>query len=146
MRLELIGINHETSPLEVRDRAAMNPEEIIHQLRKLVMDKNIEGAVILSTCNRTELYLSPLQHQQDIEFRALLQNSTKLTVSEVQNAYIYRDEKAVGHLLKVSSGLNSQLIGEIQILKQVKDAYHCALNVQSTNNILNRVFLKGSSD
>jgi len=88
------------------------------------------------------LYISPLQHHTEDEFRSLFKSLTSLTSQEVDSAYIHRDEDAVGHLLRVSSGLNSQMIGEIQILKQVKDAYHTALNNHSTNSILNRMFLK----
>ena len=142
MRLELIGINHQTSTVDIRDRAAMGQDDIQINLNNLVEMENIDGAVILSTCNRTELYVSPLQHHSENAFRSLFQSLTRLTRPEVDSAYIYRDEKAVGHLLRVSSGLNSQMIGEIQILKQVKDAYHLALNNHSTNSILNRMFLK----
>ncbi|MBZ0263235.1 glutamyl-tRNA reductase [bacterium] len=142
MRIETIGINHKTSSIEVRDKAALGPDRIGEALNHLLHCHNNEGAVILSTCNRTEIYLSPLHHGSDEKLRALLSDITSLSAEEVSSAYIFRDEEALNHLFRVSSGLDSQLLGEMQILAQLKSAYHTALDQATTNNILNKAFLR----
>lgn len=105
MRIETIGINHKTSSIEVRDKAALGPDRIGEALNHLLHCHNNEGAVILSTCNRTEIYLSPLHHGSDEKLRALLSDITSLSAEEVSSAYIFRDEEALNHLFRVSSGL-----------------------------------------
>ena len=142
MKLKLIGINHRTSSIEVRDRAAMSDERISSCLIEFKKAGNLDGAVILSTCNRSEIYLSPQNHISDSDMRQMLSTATKLLADEVASSYVYKDEKAVEHLFKVASGLDSQLVGESQILKQVRDAYYTALDHNSTNRLLNKVFLK----
>ncbi len=142
MRLELIGLNHRVAPLEVRERAAMSPEQIDGALRGVVGAHDIEGAAILSTCNRTEIYLSPLNHLPETELRALLSRLTALGAEDVRSAYIHRDEDAMAHLVRVASGLDSQMLGEVQILGQLKDAYQRALDAGATNGIINKALLR----
>ncbi len=142
MRLELIGLNHRTSPLEVREQASMSPEQVDGALRGLAGSENIEGVAILSTCNRTELYLSPLQHLEDDELRRLYCRLTGLPDDSVQPAYIHRDDDAIRHLMHVAAGLDSQMLGEVQILGQLKDAYQRALDAESTNSVLNKALLR----
>lgn len=142
MRLELIGLNHRVAPLEVRERAAMSSERIDGALRGVVGAQSIEGAAILSTCNRTELYLSPLQHLAEADLRGLLCRLTALDAAEAEPAYIHRDEEAMAHLVRVASGLDSQMLGEVQILGQLKDAYRRALDAGTTNSILNKALLR----
>lgn len=142
MRLEAIGLNHRTSSIDVRDRAAMTPDRLKDTLHGLATMDNIEGVLILSTCNRTEFYLSPYQHHTGEQLRAMLREATQLNADEVEPAYILRDEDAVAHLFRVASGLDSQLLGEVQILAQVKDAYHAALEEGTTNPVLNKALLR----
>ncbi|MBL7033899.1 MAG: glutamyl-tRNA reductase, partial [Candidatus Delongbacteria bacterium] len=142
MRLEVIGINHTTSKVEVREKAAINSESLSSQLPLLTAGEEMEGAVILSTCNRTEFYLSPRTHLHKDSLRALFTRITNLDSTETANAYLFQDEAAVQHLFKVASGLNSQIVGETEILGQVKDAYYQALKLEQTNTVLNKVFLR----
>jgi glutamyl-tRNA reductase len=142
VRLELIGLNHRVAPVEVRERASMSPEAVDGALRGLVGAHDIEGVAILSTCNRTEVYLSPLQHLDEDDLRALFARLTGVTDDDVAPAYIHRDEDAMAHLVRVSSGLDSQMLGEVQILGQLKDAYQRALDAGATNGILNKALLR----
>jgi glutamyl-tRNA reductase len=142
MRLEAIGLNHRTSDLEVRDRAAMTPDRLASALRKVFTDENLEGVIILSTCNRTEFYLSPFQHNADERLRQLMMAVTGLHRADVESAYILRDNECVSHLFRVAAGLDSQMLGETQILGQLKTAYQTALDLCTTNSVLNKLFLK----
>lgn len=142
MRLELIGLNHRTSPIDVRERAAMSPEQIDGALRGLSGAPNLEGAAILSTCNRTELYLSPEQHFSPKDIRRLFCRLTGLPDADVDPCYVLRDDEAMRHLLRVAAGLDSQMLGEVQIMGQLKDAYARALEAGSTNSILNKALLR----
>ncbi len=142
MRLEAIGLNHKTSSIDVRDRAAMTPDKLTNTLHELVGLENLEGVLILSTCNRTEFYLSPYHHTKESDLRKMLVDCTGITEDEAGAAYVLRDAKVVHHLFQVAAGLDSQLLGEVQVLGQVKDAYHTALEEGTTNVVLNKVFLR----
>lgn len=142
MRLELIGLNHRTASLEVREQAAMSPPQIDLALRELVRSPNLEGAAILSTCNRTEIYLSPLQHHQEDELRQIYCRLTGLVPAAAGAAYVLRDDEALRHLVRVASGLDSQMLGEVQILGQLKDAHARALAAGTTNSILNKALAR----
>jgi glutamyl-tRNA reductase len=120
----------------------MSPERLREALHELVDDGNLEGAVILSTCNRTEIYLSPLIHHTENELRRKLVELTGIGAEDAAAAYVVRDGRCVRHLFRVSSGLDSQLLGEVQILSQVKNAYHAALAEETTNSVLNKLFLR----
>jgi len=142
MRIEAIGINHRTSPIEVRDKASIGPARIEQAYDALLGSSNIEGAVILSTCNRTELYLSPYQHHEVEDLRAVFGRMTGLSDDEVADAFTLRDEAAVDHLFRVTSGLDSQMLGEVQILGQAKTALEVAQEHHAPNGVLNKLFGK----
>lgn len=142
MRLEAIGLNHRTSSLEVRDRAAMPPDRLRRALHRLMERDNLEGAIILSTCNRTEFYLSPLQHTDEDELRRMLADLTGIAAADAAAAYVLRDGECVAHLFRVAGGLDSRMLGEVQILGQLKAAYHAALEEGTTNSVLNKAFLR----
>ncbi len=142
MRLELIGLNHTTSRVEVRDKAALGPDRLEETVKTLLSVHDISGVVILSTCNRTEIYISPKAHTPAGELREMFQKMTGILPEDAKSTYIYQDDDAVRHLFRVASGLDSQLLGEVQILVQVKDAYHKALDLVSSNNILNKLFTR----
>jgi glutamyl-tRNA reductase len=142
MNVEMIGINHETSDLAARDKAAISPERISEVSRLINGVSGIDGSVILSTCNRVEIYTSPRKHLSDSDLKNIFGRITGLDKIEYDNAYVCRDEAAVRHLFRVASGLDSQLLGEVQILGQVKGAYYSALEIGSVTGFLNRLFLK----
>jgi len=140
MSLIIIGLNHKTAPVDVREHLTFGPDIIVAALRNLTEKEGIGEAVILSTCNRTELYCKTSHHTaSDIgrwmsEFHGL----DPATV----NPYLYThtDADAVSHLLGVSSGLDSLVLGEPQILGQVKSAYQTASDAGTTGKLLQRLF------
>jgi len=140
MSLITIGLNHKTAPVDVREHLTFGPDIIVAALRNLTEKEGIGEAVILSTCNRTELYCKTSHHTaSDIgrwmsEFHGL----DPATV----NPYLYThtDADAVSHLLGVSSGLDSLVLGEPQILGQVKSAYQTASDAGTTGKLLQRLF------
>ena len=141
MKLEMIGLNHTLFDMETRGRAAIAEDRLSEVVNQLLEDDNIEGAVVLSTCNRVEIYLSPKLHVDERELRRLFAGLCRLTAEKSYVPYVKRDAEAALHLFRVASGLDSQLLGEVQILTQVKQAYHTALELACTNGILNRLFL-----
>jgi len=142
VRLELIGLNHRVAAIEVRERASMSPDQMEGALRGLRGGSNLDGAVILSTCNRTELYLSPPEHFPERELRRLFAGLTGLEDADAATAYVLRDDDAMRHLVRVAAGLDSQMLGEVQIIGQLKDAYARAQAVGATNNILNKALTR----
>lgn len=142
MNLEMIGINHETSDLQTRERAAIEPEKFPETYKSILEIPGIDGVTIVSTCNRVEVYLSPRKHLPEDELRNLFGKICDLPPEETARAYIYRDEETARHLFNVASGLNSQMIGEVEILGQVKASYYIALDLGSVSSLLNRLFHK----
>ena len=142
MRLELIGLNHRTSTIEIRERASLGPDRVTDALRIMSGVANLEGLAILSTCNRTEIYLSPIDHHQSEELQRLYSRVTGLETEHTSEAYILRDDEAIRHMVRVAAGLDSQMLGEVQILGQMKDAYAKALDAGATNTILNKALLR----
>ncbi|OKP01124.1 glutamyl-tRNA reductase [Xenorhabdus eapokensis] len=147
MTLLALGINHKTAPVSLRERVAFSPDTIGLALDDLLQQPLVRGGVVLSTCNRTELYLSVEQQgnfkQQLInwlcEYHQL--NPDDLTGS----LYWYLDNEAVSHLMRVASGLDSLVLGEPQILGQVKKAFAESQNYQSLSSELERLFQKSFS-
>ena len=142
MRLELIGLNHRVADIEVRERASLSPDQVEGALRGLGGATNLDGVAILSTCNRTELYLSPREHFDDDELRRLYCRLTGLEVEHAGAAYVLRDDEAIRHLVRVAAGLDSQMLGEVQIIGQLREAYTRSQAIGATNNILNKALTR----
>lgn len=140
MRIEAVILSHHTSPIEVRERAALNGQQLEQAVQLLLEKDNIESVVVLSTCNRCEIYISPYHHHDPEGLQKLLQEVTKLSEAESKQAIVLRDSAVVDHLFKVTAGLDSQMLGEVQILGQVKDALDTAQSLHSTNAVLNKLF------
>ncbi len=140
MRLEMIGISHRSSSIDVREKASMAGESLTNALTITSQSSDSDGIVILSTCNRTEIYLSPIVHHDSVQLRQLFRDVTKLSVEESDQAYIMKDDAAVDHIFRVASGLDSQMLGEVQILGQIKKSLESAREEKTVNNILNKVF------
>jgi glutamyl-tRNA reductase len=137
----LIGLNHKTAPLTVREKIFAGCEEENNLPAGLTALEGIQEAMFLSTCNRIEV-LACIDGQDATvcAIRDFLAGSGGLSPQEAADCfYIYRDEEAVRHLFRVTSSLDSLVMGEAQILGQVKDAYRQALAGNSTGVILNRL-------
>ena len=146
MPLAVVGVSHETAPVDVRERLAFGPDEADKILVALRGRTGIEEAVLLSTCNRTEVYLFPAPDSQSLEAVELLladrAGATDLPIRD----YMFREwgDGAVRHLFEVASGLDSMVTGEAEIQGQVRDAYLRAAQLQLTppmaGAVLNRLF------
>lgn len=134
----LLGINHYTAPLEVREKVAFTPEQIPAALAAVREKVQAEGAAILSTCNRTEIYLDSDCADQLLQWMA---DWHHLPLQQVQSsAYLLTDEEAAQHLMRVAAGLDSMVLGEPQILGQLKSAYAVAEQNGSLSSELYRLF------
>ncbi|WP_392431013.1 glutamyl-tRNA reductase [Yersinia sp. HM-2024] len=144
MTLLALGINHKTAPVSLRERVTFSPESIDQALASLLQQPLVQGGVVLSTCNRTELYLS-VEQQENLheQLIAWLCNYHKLSLDEVKKSlYWHHGNDAVSHLMRVASGLDSLVLGEPQILGQVKKAFAESQREQSLSGELERLFQK----
>ena len=140
MYLTVLGINHRTAPVEVRGQVAFPPEQLASALAELTALDGMHEAAILSTCNRTEVYCT----RDDSSFEAIagwLCRFHRLDPGSLQpHLYNYHEAEAVRHILRVAAGLDSMILGEPQILGQMKDSYQQALQASSLGTLVNRLF------
>jgi glutamyl-tRNA reductase len=139
MSLVVVGINHRTAPVEVRERVVFEPSRIPEALQQLRSLPEIRESVIVSTCNRTELYCVT-DGAGEGGLGEWLQRYHGLGVSLHHCLYHHGEDKAIGHAYSVASGLDSMVLGEPQILGQLKDAYRVAQEAGTTGPVLNRLF------
>ncbi|MCH8156863.1 MAG: glutamyl-tRNA reductase [Nitrospinae bacterium] len=144
MTLAVTGLSHHSSPVELRERMAFGEDRLPKALLCLKKHLDDGAGVILSTCNRVEIYARVKNPDSGIEFiKKFICDFHGLSVAELeQHFYSFRNEEAVEHLFRVSSSLDSMVLGEAQILGQVKDAYSLARNLRSTGQVLNQLFEK----
>lgn len=137
--LTVLGINHNTASVDLRERLVFDPKMVAEALVDAQSGVSDEGVAIISTCNRTELYLDtdrPVEHLLE-----WLANWHGLGQTDLQGIhYSYHNEQAASHLMKVASGLDSLVLGEPQILGQLKSAYAVAEEAGTLNSELHRVF------
>ncbi|OCL28918.1 glutamyl-tRNA reductase [Gilliamella sp. wkB171] len=147
MSITILGVNHKTAPLSLREKIAFTNEIVDKALYSLYQHPLVEGCVIVSTCNRTEIYLS---YEHDTDFLKLKQSVEiwlgqfhHVDIAQYQNAiYWYEGRQAVEHLMSVASGIDSMIIGEPQILGQVKTAYMQAQKNHCLSLTLEKLFQK----
>ena len=138
MQLYALGLNHHTAPLAIRERVAFQPEKLALALYDLAHAGSVREAAILSTCNRTELYFAAEQPQHAADWLARFHHVALNDVSPYLYAYPQRD--AIRHVFRVASGLDSMVIGEPQILGQVKDAVRHAEQAGTMGTLLHKLF------
>ena len=140
MHLTCVGVNHKSAPVEIRELVGLSESAIRSSISQLVSIKEVSECVILSTCNRTEIYAIG----NEIATPSALQNFFSDRISVVSDddghLYTYNGIVAVKHLYEVACGLDSLVIGEPQILKQIKDAYDLARDVGSTGSHSHSLF------
>src|SRR6266568_8804760 len=138
MNLLLVGISHKNSPLEVRERFAVPQGRLPEALRMLQTEPEFEEAVIVSTCHRVEFVLSVCEEQDGMAgLRRFMESFYGLRYDDFAHSfYVYRDLEAVRHLFRVASGLDSMVVGEPQVLGQVKQAYIAATEAESCGGVL----------
>lgn len=140
MKLLVLGLNHKTAPIEVRERLTFGPDIIAGALRDLRGQPGVQESVVLSTCNRTELYCAVADGGEE-RVRTWLGGFHGIGVERL-NPYLYAhaERGAILHLLRVASGLDSMVLGEPQILGQVKSAFQTAADCTATGKLLSRLF------
>lgn len=138
--MHCISISHKTTPVNIRELFSFTEKEQIEFENQAISNKDIYGCVIVSTCNRSEIYFGGKKTAIDI-IENLLSEFKKINKNEIRKYLnIYSNEGAMKHLFQVTSGLDSMVLGEDEILRQVKDAYYLSFNHKYTNNELNIAF------
>lgn len=139
MNIAVIGINHNLSPISIREKVSFTDTKKIEAIN-ILLDKDIDEVVILSTCNRSEIYISCEDLEKGVEVvRKFYEDFFKLDNIEV---YLFskKNEDAINHLFIVTSGLDSVVLGEDQILGQVKDSHEFSMKLGATKKLLNKLF------
>ncbi len=143
MEIVLVGLNHRTAPVEVRERVSFTAEQARRAADELRARGILEETLVLSTCNRSEVYGVPPESSHDsLKGLASFLSEFHSVGSEIliSSLYHHYDRHAVRHLFRVSAGLDSMLLGEAEILGQVRDAYKSAHEQGATGPVLNRLF------
>lgn len=143
MPIAVFGLNHNTAPIEVRERLFVSEETISRLVREL-QESGVDENIVLSTCNRTEFYFSckNLDSALDKFYQALSRHFSIEKEWLEKYTYLLTDEDTYRHLFLVASGLDSMVVGEPQILGQVKDAYRLATDCNTSGFFLDKVFHK----
>src|SRR5215813_7653439 len=148
MNIVLVGLSHKTAPIEVRERLAFNEEHLGDALASLVDRECVDESVIVSTCNRVELIASsPAGSDKGLHhLTSFLYDFHKLSFHSI-DSHLYRhtDGEAVKHVFRVASSLDSMVLGESQILGQVKDAYRNAIEAGTVGRVLSQLMHKALS-
>ncbi|MCM3568373.1 glutamyl-tRNA reductase [Neobacillus mesonae] len=142
MHILVIGLNYKTAPVEIRERLTFNETDLVDAMNQLKNKKSILENVILSTCNRTEIYAVVDQlHTGRYYIKEFLANWFGLEQKEFSPfLFIYEDDGAVDHLFNVTCGLNSMVLGETQILGQVRTSFMTAQEQGTTGSVFNHLF------
>src|SRR5215468_5755828 len=143
MEIVLVGLNHRTAPVEVREKVSFTTEQALQAASDLRSRGILEETLVLSTCNRSEVYgVPPEEVRKSADALASYLSAFHAVAREALSPSLYHhyDRDAVRHLFRVSSGLDSMLIGEAEILGQVREAYRVAHGQGGTGPVLNRLF------
>lgn len=147
MNILVVGLNHKTAPIEVREKIAFDGPKLDEAIKMLKNSDVVKENIILSTCNRVEIYAGVNELEAGVE-------SIKDFLSEFhtvprdlldKSLYIHKGQDAIRHMYRVASSLDSMVVGEPQILGQLKDAYDAALNNKTTGVFLNKLMRKSVS-
>jgi glutamyl-tRNA reductase len=140
--LVVLGLSHRTCPMELLERAALDSDAVVRLLEQVSADETISEVVVLSTCNRIEVYAQvPKFHPAIAVLTQALRQHTGLAEQElVEHLSLHYDEHAVAHLFAVAAGLDSMVVGEAQILGQVRAALHVAQATGTVGRVLNEAF------
>lgn len=140
MNLFVLGVNHETAPVDIREKISFSPEQVQQALVELKERCPADETIILSTCNRTEVYCN-LKTQTPQQIEEWLHHFFGLESTQINEfLYEYFDLDAIKHIMRVSSGLNSLVLGEPQIFGQIKDAYNAAHKANTIHQQLDALF------
>ncbi|HIF9155065.1 glutamyl-tRNA reductase [Photobacterium damselae] len=142
MTLLALGINHKTATVDLREKVAFSPEKLTRALQELELHPEVTSGVIVSTCNRTEVYCDISQSGPGVIIDWLT-NFHQITAEELMpSLYFYEEQAAARHLMRVACGLDSLVLGEPQILGQVKQSYSDAKDNDAVQGTLEKLFQK----
>jgi glutamyl-tRNA reductase len=139
MPLQILGLNHNTAPVELREQVAYSGDDVTRALKQLLALEGVDEALLLSTCNRTEFYLMGEDTGRD-HLREWLQQDRRLGDGFSESLFLKDDEEAIRHIFRVACGLDSMVLGEPQILGQLKDAFRYAQEADALGSNLSRLF------
>ena len=141
MELIVIGLNHKTAPIEIRERLAFPEDGIEKALSQVKSFPSLKENMILSTCNRVEIYAAARETEKAmLDLKDFLSQYHSLPIKEFEkNLYFLKGEGAVRHIFRVASSLDSMVVGEPQILGQIKSAYNIAADAKTSGLILHRL-------
>ncbi len=125
MPLQILGLNHNTAPVEIREQVVFAGDEVPRALEDLMQLEGVDEAILLSTCNRTEFYVMTSDDGRD-RLTSWLQNNRSLDPSFNDSMFTLQEEDAIRHIFRVACGLDSMVLGEPQILGQLKEAFRHA--------------------
>lgn len=142
MHLIVVGLNYRTAPVEIREKFALTETELPRALQALKATTGILEGVIVATCNRTEIYaVVDRMHLCGHYIRSFMEQWFSVPREQFNShLYMYEDDRSARHLFRVASGLDSMVIGETQILGQVRDAFLLAQEERATGTLFNRLF------
>jgi glutamyl-tRNA reductase len=138
MPLQILGLNHNTAPVEIREQVVFAGEEIPRALQSLRTLEGVDEAVLLSTCNRTEFYVMSRDEGRD-QLKEWLHENRQLADGFAESLFMLDEEEAIRHIFRVACGLDSMVLGEPQILGQLKDAYRYAEEAETLGSDLSRL-------
>ncbi len=144
LEIVLLGLNHKTAPVELREKLAFSSQEAIDAIEALQKEPILKEVLLFSTCNRVEILLAT-QNSSDAAtaVKTFLSEFKNIPTSQFESSlYIHEGDQAIRHIFRVASSLDSMIVGEPQILGQYKDAYRTATEQKSSGVILNRLLHK----
>ncbi|MDH3611793.1 MAG: glutamyl-tRNA reductase [Gammaproteobacteria bacterium] len=139
MRLQILGLNHNTAPIEIREQVVFAGDEVGRAVERLTDIEGVEEAVLLSTCNRTEFYVITSDGGRE-RLQSWLRNERSLDPAFSNSLFALDADEAIRHIFRVACGLDSMVLGEPQILGQLKDAYREAQQFGTVGRQLSRLF------
>ncbi|MBJ89678.1 MAG: glutamyl-tRNA reductase [Woeseia sp.] len=139
MSLHILGLNHNTAPIDIREQVVFDNDEAKRVLTEVTKLQGTTEAVLLSTCNRTEFYLETTDHGVE-SVRSWLINDQKLKEEAMASLFMRKNEAAIHHLFQVACGLDSMVLGEPQVLGQLKDAFRHAESCGAAGKQLKQLF------
>jgi glutamyl-tRNA reductase len=147
MGIVVVGLSHKSAPIEVREKLNFPENTLPDALRKLMTYEGVRESLIMSTCNRVEIYASVQDTDKGIDrIKQFISDYHGLTREALeQSLYVYPDAQGVRHTFRVASSLDSMVVGEAQILGQLKDAFDIALKTKTTSTIMNKLIKKAIS-
>lgn len=147
MGIVVVGLSHKSAPIEVREKLNFPESTLPNALRKLMTYEGVRESLIMSTCNRVEIYASVQDSAKGIDrIKQFISDYHGLSREALeQSLYVYPDALGVRHTFRVASSLDSMVVGEAQILGQLKDAFDIALKTKTTSTIMNKLIKKAIS-